>query len=107
MLLYRISKTIYARDREGLGSKLYGGRWNNIGIPCIYTSESRALAILEYAVNIELTMIPTTLAITIYEVAELDFFYCNIDDLPANWRNNPAPVSAKEFGSRLLQDKNY
>jgi len=107
MLLYRISKSIYARDKEGLGSKLYGGRWNNIGIPCIYTSESRALAILEYAVNIELTMIPLTLAITIYEVAGLEFFNCHIDDLPADWQNNPGPVSAKEFGSNLLLDKNY
>lgn len=107
MLLYRISKQAYARDTEGLGSKLYGGRWNNIGTPCIYTSESRALAILEYAVNIELVMVPKRLAITIYEAPENDFLNCNTNNLPVDWKNSPSPSSTKNYGSKLFLNTSY
>lgn len=107
MLLYRISKQTYARDIEGLGSKLYGGRWNNIGIPCIYTSESRALAILEYAVNIELIMVPKKLAITIYEAPEDTFFNSTTNNLPSDWKDSPAPFSTKEYGSKLFLNISY
>ncbi len=46
MLVYRVGKTRFAKDLTGEGARLNGGRWNNIGTPCIYTAESRALAIL-------------------------------------------------------------
>ncbi|MHB1178460.1 MAG: RES family NAD+ phosphorylase [Daejeonella sp.] len=107
MLLYRISKQTYAGDTEGIGSKLYGGRWNNAGIPCIYTSESRALAILEYAVNIELTMIPEKLAITIYEAPEDTFLNCTLNNLPPDWKDSPSPSSTKEYGSKIFLNISY
>ena len=52
MIVYRLSRTRWADDLTGEGSRLHGGRWNHPGTPCIYTSESRALAILEYTVNV-------------------------------------------------------
>ncbi len=51
MILYRFSHQKYARDLSGLGAKLYGGRWNPIGIPVIYASESISLGLLEVLVN--------------------------------------------------------
>lgn len=107
MLLFRISKQVYAGDTEGIGSKLYGGRWNNTGVPCIYTSESRALAILEYAVNIELTMIPQKLSITVYEAPEDAFLNCAPNDLPPDWKDNPSPSSTKEYGSKQFLNSSY
>jgi len=107
MLLYRISKQAYAGHTEGIGSKLYGGRWNNTGIPCIYTSENRALAILEYAVNIELTMIPRKLAITIYEAPEDVFLNCTPSNLPPDWKDSPSSSSIKEYGSQLFLNISY
>lgn len=86
----------------GLGAKLYGGRWNNTGIPCIYTSESRALAILEYMVNVELSMVPKTLSITIYEAPENEFLTCAIKDFPFDWKDSPIPSSTKDYGSKLF-----
>ena len=32
MLLYRIAKKAYIEDLSGLGSRLYGGRWNEKGL---------------------------------------------------------------------------
>jgi RES domain-containing protein len=104
MRLYRISKHKYARDREGIGAKLFGARWNNVGTACIYTSESRALAVLEYASNVELDNLPRALDLTIYEAPEEAFLKIEIQDLPGDWRLSPAPQSTKDFGSKYFAD---
>ncbi|HEY0678682.1 MAG TPA: RES domain-containing protein, partial [Chitinophagaceae bacterium] len=41
MIVYRIGRTKWAKLLDGEGARLYGGRWNHIGVPCVYTSESR------------------------------------------------------------------
>jgi len=51
MILYRIAKNEYIRDLNGTGARRYGGRWNKPGIPVLYTSEARSLALLELIVH--------------------------------------------------------
>jgi RES domain-containing protein len=104
MLVYRISKTAYAGDLKGIGSKLFGGRWNNKRTACIYTSASRALAVLEFAANVELEFCPTDLSITIYEIPEAEFAIINPADLPEEWNELPAPQSIKDLGTKYLKD---
>ncbi|MEJ0082357.1 MAG: RES family NAD+ phosphorylase [Puia sp.] len=58
MIVYRICKTMYAKDLNGAGARKYGGRWNQPGFECLYTSESRALALLEFTVNANINDIP-------------------------------------------------
>ena len=52
MIVFRICNTVYSNDISGNGSKMYGGRWNNKGVPVLYTSSTRALAALEILVHI-------------------------------------------------------
>ena len=47
MTVYRIASEEYAGDLRGEGARLFGGRWNSEGIPLLYCSGSRALALLE------------------------------------------------------------
>jgi len=89
-----------------MGSKLYGGRWNKVGTPCIYTSESRSLAILEYAVNVSIDFIPRALSICVFEIDPQRVHTMAIEKLPGNWRNNPTPLSTKEMGPELFS-KDY
>ena len=51
MIVYRFSHPKYAHDISGIGAKLKGGRWNSIGLPLLYTSESISLGLLEVLAN--------------------------------------------------------
>lgn len=104
MLVYRLSKTEFAGDLEGTGAKLYGGRWNNKGTACVYTSVSRALAVLEFASNVELEFVPEDLSITTYELPEEDCVTLSIEELPRDWEELPSPQSTKELGSKYFSD---
>ena len=107
MLVYRIGRTKYANDLTGEGARLYGGRWNHKLVPCIYTSESRALALLEYTANVNIEDIPRALSITIFEIPEHSTIEIPLSQLPGNWSLFPTPPSAQEFGSCLLNDSQY
>lgn len=107
MIVYRVGRTKYAHDLEGEGARLYGGRWNHKLTPCIYTSASRALALLEYTANINIDDIPRALSITTFELQPLDIHEIQIPDLPGNWRDAPAPASTKDFGTTLLKKASH
>jgi RES domain-containing protein len=51
MYLYSVVRNKYLYDLSGAGSKLFGGRWNSPGIPPLYTSASKSLAVLEGLTN--------------------------------------------------------
>ena len=102
MIVYRVGKTKFASDLTGEGARLFGGRWNNKMIGCLYTSESRALALLEYTVNVNIDDIPRALSITIIEVPDQSIKILKEADLPGDWKHSPAPSSTKNFGSNLL-----
>ncbi|MEO8853672.1 MAG: RES family NAD+ phosphorylase [Ginsengibacter sp.] len=104
MLVYRIGKTKHAGDLSGEGAKINGGRWNHKSVPCVYTSESRALSLLEYTVNVNIENIPRALSITIIEIPEKEILIINEKDLPGNWRNLPVPSSTQDFGTHLLKN---
>ncbi len=103
MLVYRVGKTKYAADLNGTGARLFGGRWNNKMIGCLYTSENRALAVLEYTVNVNIDDIPRALSITSIEIPYEPIQILKEADLPGNCKQTPAPSATKNFGSKLLQ----
>lgn len=103
MRVYRLSKTQYARDLEGTGAKLFGGRWNHVDTPCVYTSESRALAILEYSVNSNVNFIPRALSICVFEIDDSLVYELKIKKLPGDWKEVPAPYSTKDLGTKQFQ----
>lgn len=105
MIVYRIGKTKFANDLSGEGARLSGGRWNHKLTPCIYASENRALALLEYTVNINIDEIPRALSFAIIEIPGDSILQLTIPELPGNWTASPAPSSTKDFGTALLKKK--
>jgi RES domain-containing protein len=89
---------------DGEGARLAGGRWNRRGTALVYTSDSLALAALEYLVNVDpdtapddlvavAALVPDTLAIK--RVAP--------DELPKNWRTFPAPSELAALGTKWAE----
>lgn len=82
----------------GVGGLHAAGRWNHLGIPIVYTSTSRALAALEFFVNIEPNEAPDDLMIA--QASVPDDAVENLDPslLPSSWRslNNKA---CRDLGS--------
>ncbi|RZJ73126.1 MAG: RES domain-containing protein [Flavobacterium sp.] len=103
MIVYRISKARHSRDLSGEGARLNGGRWNHILTPCVYTSSSRALAVLEFTVNVNIDDIPGNLRITVIEIPDDSWTEPKLAKLPADWMQAPSPSSTKDFGTKLLK----
>src|SRR5690606_39175326 len=107
MLVFRVTHTKYAEDTQGMGAKLFGGRWNHRGISCLYASSNRALAILEYSANTPVDLIPRALSIVTYEIEEHCIKSIAASQLPGDWKTAPAPISTKSFGTELLSAEEF
>jgi len=83
MILYRPCKAAHMA-LDGEGAHLWGGRWNRVGRPMIYTAASPGLAVLEVLVHLDLPA----------ELLPADFRLLTIsipDDVPIH-RLDPSPT---------------
>jgi len=101
MRVYRIAKKEYAEDLTGLGAKLYGGRWNHRGTALTYTSETRALATLEFLVHVSLPDVPKGLSIATIGIPD-DLIPEEIRplSLSTNWREHPSSSKLADIGTK-------
>jgi RES domain-containing protein len=89
MIAYRICNLPFKDDISGTGAKLYGSRWNSIGIPMLYLAGSISLAWLEMLVHLQHNDKSTDFALlhisipTDAEIQELQ-----IDKLKHDWQSD-------------------
>lgn len=106
MKVYRLTPKKYATDLSGMGAKLYGGRWNRVGVSLLYTSENLSLSVLENIVHINNpTFLPTFQAITI-EIPD-SFQEYSINDFPDSWRNQDAFESLRKLTDEFFDKKEF
>ena len=101
MLLYRITRKVWAQDLTGTGSRLFGGRWNNVGRSLTYLAGSRSLAVLEVLVHIRPACIPDDYVLTTWFAPE-DVTDLNIDKLPKGWNDVYPPLTLRNYGDEFL-----
>ena len=100
MLVYRIAKMKRIRDLSRIGARLHGGRWNRPGTAMLYTSETRALAMLEYLVHVPMPLAPTDLGIATIKISDdVSIQEIPISKLPKNWSAAPPPSRLADLGS--------
>lgn len=87
---------------DGEGARLYGGRWNPVGLPAVYLADSRALAALEILVHADRDSISLDWSLIDVEVPPdlIDGF--ETSDLPGNWDAQPSSPGARSFGAAWL-----
>jgi len=70
----------------GAGGLHAAGRWNHLGVPIVCTSTSRALAALEFFVNLEPNEAPEDLLIAAASVPDDAIEILDLKLLPSGWR---------------------
>ena len=121
IIAWRIVRRLYWPTAfEGIGSATTGGRWNSIGVPMVYLTDTLALAQLELLVNVPRDMLPIWdpwmatadlgLAISDYGVTSIEIdehLVTSIphNDLPHDWRRSPWPQSTQELGDKWIREK--
>ena len=104
MIAYRIAAKAYIDDLSGAGAKLFGGRWNPVGCPCIYASQNLSLALLEKYVHAEFRESMERLALLQISIPDDDNLIFHVDDqqLKKNWMKD---ISYSQWiGEQILSD---
>ena len=105
MIVYRLTRGRFKNDLSGKGAEIAGGRWNSIGIPVLYTAESRALSALEIAVHTPLNVIPEDyMMITIHVPDKTEMQEIQVKDLPENWKAFPENRYTQTLGDFFFKE---
>jgi RES domain-containing protein len=88
MILYRLATAKYADDLSGEGARLYGGRFNPVGIPAVYTSGNVSLCILEILVRASRHSAPDSYTLISIEIPDTDIREIKQDKLKKDWQND-------------------
>lgn len=86
MIVYRLAKEPYHLSLTGIGAQKYGGRWNSIGFPVIYTAEHSALAILEVLAHLKSGISDAGYFLVEVEVPNMPFVQVDSKTLPNKWQ---------------------
>lgn len=103
-LIWRITDVNYADSVfSGKGAQDYGGRWNSIGQPVVYTAATLSLAILETLVHTKIRQLPYVqfVAASAELPDELLIKSYAVNQLPADWRASSCP-SLCDMGDQWL-----
>lgn len=99
MILYRLTKTKYLVTAwTGFGAKEAGGRWNSVGVPLVYVSETASLTMLETSVHLNAPQIMDYFTLLSIDVPEEQIQDANMKQLPENWADEDAPPELAEYG---------
>ena len=100
---WRIVKARHAATAlDGEGAWRYGGRWNSPGTRVVYTSGSKALAVLESLVHLNPPVAFKYVAILV-EFDESLVESTPAAGLPADWTEEPPPPSTKRLGDLWVE----
>ena len=104
MTLFRLTNGAYINDLSGTGAKLYGGRWNSVGLPALYTTEHISLAVLEILVHIKSYRRPLDYHLITIEIpAEVSMISIDHQKLKKNWKDDIEYLQV--MGDEFLKSK--
>lgn len=97
MVVFRIARKEWIKDLSGRGAELFGGRWNNKGIPAVYASSSLSLAALEILAHTDKSILPVNMSYAKIYVPD--------KALAQKIASVPKDMSELEYGSIWLKEQ--
>ena len=97
----RVWRVVPAGQRafNGEGTRRFGSRWVPKGLAAVYTSATLSLAALELFVHTDADLIPVDLMAIPADLPDDALVHeLALPDLPADWREIPAPEQLQELG---------
>lgn len=109
MRVYRVEREKYINTTlSGIGAALTESyRWNSLSTYLVYTAESRALALLEISVHIDLSEdLPTDRFFIEIDIPEdVEVLELAIDELPEKWDSKPPILETQYIGDDFVLQK--
>ena len=90
---------------DGEGARLYGGRWNSKGKPCIYLASTPSLALLEIMVHLDDYSLLASYILFQITIPKILLLELDQGSLPNDWRADPAPLSTAHIGDDWLLEQ--
>ncbi|MGL4612494.1 MAG: RES family NAD+ phosphorylase [Shewanella sp.] len=104
MKLYRIVSKQYVDSAwNGQGASMYGGRWNSLGVPMVYTSPTLSLAILEVLVHIKSPRRFDNFVTLELELPESELMMLPQSELAEDWRYNE--IMSRGLGDSFIESE--
>ena len=100
------TRSYEADDLSGAGAKNTGGRWNAVGDPLVYTSETQALACLETVVHLNAGGLPLNrylVSVTLPAAVRADARTETPGSLPVGWDADPSGRASIQFGTAWIR----
>ncbi len=103
MKVFRLAKEKYVDDLSGKGAELAGARWNSKGTPMLYTSQSRALCLVEIAVHMPVGNIPADYFMIEIEIPDdLEITVVEVETLHTDWNSLPHSQFTQNIGDKFI-----
>ena len=103
MLVYRLLKKKFSASLSGTGAAAAGGRWNSKGTEIIYTSDSRALSMLEKYIHLPSGIIPKNLVMMAIDIPDnVSIKIVDIKTLPTNWSEDTQISQTRKTGDDFI-----
>lgn len=103
MHVFRLSRSKYANALNGRGASKFGNRWNSKGVEVIYTAESRALAMAEVVVHLNLATLPSDFMMLVIEIPdEIEIQELNLKNLSKNWNTYLHYSETQKIGDHFI-----
>jgi len=102
--VWRIARRPFALDRQGIGARDAGGRWNHIGIPVLYAGATIAIAALEKFAQLSGTAPPDLVLVRIRLPDKHSAETPSLARLPKDWNALPAAPGSMDFGTAWVKE---
>ena len=105
--VWRLIKKTHLPDAlSGEGARLGGGRWNHVGIPVVYASETLSLAVLELFIHFtrrDITISKSLVTIPVLFPDSIKTIEVSVRDLASGWNSSPPPDFTRDIGTEWVR----